>query len=109
VIKIARYILFCSLASILAGYAWQIFDSENSIAIAFKFFGWIVFLLAVGYLSTPTNSSYGKIAFSFVVIMIIGILMKVLHLAWANEVIIVALVGILITYVVMWLRETKKG
>jgi hypothetical protein len=108
VLKIVRYVLFGSLVSILAGYAWQILDPENSLAIALKFFGWIIFLLAVGYLSTPTNSIYGKIIFGTVIIMILGVIMKILHLAWANEVIVISLVGILITYATMWLREAKK-
>ena len=66
--------------------------------------------MTVGYLSTPTNSRYGKIALGFVVIMITGIVMKILHLAWANEIIGVSLIGVLITYATMWFMENKaKG
>ena len=108
IIKLARLTLIGSLGTILTGYAWLFFEPQNSVAIAFKFFGWITFLLAVGYLSTPTNSKYGKISFGFVVIMIIGIVMKVLHLAWANELILVGIAGVIFTYVIMWLRESKK-
>jgi hypothetical protein len=96
-----------SLAACIAGSIWSRTDPTNNYAFYLWFFGWISFLLVVGYFSTPSNSVFGKVAFRFVVLMVIGIVMKILHLLGGEVTIIVALVGIFATYVIMWFGKRK--
>jgi hypothetical protein len=94
-----------SFASILCGFIWKIFDPRDYMATDLYFFGWLSSLLVVGYYSTPSDSIYGKILFVFIVIMVGGILIKVMHWEYANEIIIFSLAGITGTYLVKWLKE----
>jgi hypothetical protein len=91
-----------SLASLLTGFIWKNSDSENHNAYQLYFIGWMSTLLVVGYLSTPSDSVFGKVAFGFVVFTVAGIAWKVLHLTGANEAIVIGLLGITATYAVMW-------
>jgi hypothetical protein len=84
------------------GYVLHSFYPYNDFTFELYFFGWISFMLVVGYSSTPSNSLPGKIAFACVVVMILGIVMKILHMPAANIIIVIGLVGIGLTYFVMW-------
>jgi hypothetical protein len=96
-----------SFAGVLIGLLWRRFDPGNGYGFLLYFLGWMSSLLAVGYVSTPSDSTHGKIAFGFVVLLVTGIAMKLLHLILANEIILAGVLGILITYVAMWFG--KKG
>ncbi len=96
-----------SLAAWLTGSILSRIDPNLDFAFYLSFCGWISFLLVVGYFSTPNNSVFGKVAFTFVVIMLIGIFMKILHLLGGNFTIIVGLAGILATYLIMWFGKKK--
>lgn len=96
-----------SLAAWLTGWILRRTDPDLDFGFYLSFFGWISFLLIVGYFSTPANSVFGKVAFTFVVIMVIGIIMKILHLLGGNFAIIVGLVGIFATYLIMWFGKKK--
>ena len=95
------------ITSFVIGIVWSRFDHDNHYAFLIYFNGIISSLLAVGYYSTPSNSIYGKITYGFVVLTVVGIAFKILHYLWANEMIIVGLLGISITYVWMWIRSQK--
>jgi hypothetical protein len=99
--------IITSFVAILIGIVWSRFDHDNNYAFLIYFNGIISSLLAVGYYSTPSNSIYGKITYGFVVLTVVGIAFKILHL-WANEMIVVGLLGISITYVLMWIRSHKS-
>jgi hypothetical protein len=86
----------------LVGGVWKHFSPDSALAILLYFFGWISTLLVVGFFSTPSNSIHGKIAFAFVGLTVVGVVLKVLHLPAGNEVIVVGLLGIGATYTVMW-------
>jgi hypothetical protein len=96
-----------SFLSILVGGVWSNFDPGRNLAFHLYFDGIISSLLSVGYYSTPSNSLYGKIAYGFVVITVCGIAFKILHFLWANEMIVIGLLGIFVTYVLMWVRTRK--
>jgi hypothetical protein len=96
-----------SVATLIIGHFWRKADPGNETSFILYFFGWIATLLTVGYASTPTGSIFGKVSFAFVCIMVIGIAFKILHYTAANELIVVGLLGIVITYSVMWLKERK--
>lgn len=96
-----------SLATCIGGFIWSRFDPSNAYSFNLFFFGWLSSLLVVGYASTPSDSLFGKIAFGFVVIMVIGIGMKILHLFAANVIIVVGLLGIFSTYGVMWFGSKR--
>jgi hypothetical protein len=96
-----------SLATLLIGYLWKISDPANNTAFILYFGGWIASLIVVGYVSTPTDSLFGKISFVFVIIMVVGIACKITHFPFANTLIIVGLAGIMITYAIMWLKSDK--
>jgi hypothetical protein len=95
------------MVMLLLAYAWKAFDPDNNIAFIVHFSGWLASLLAAGYFSTPSNSTIGKVAFGFVILIVAGIAMKILHLTGANNIIISGLAGIFITYAVMWFREKR--
>jgi hypothetical protein len=84
-------------------------DDTSDLGIGLFLFGWVSSLLAIGYYSTPSDSIFGKIAFSFVVVMVAGILFKMLHLMGANIMIIIGLAGIVAVYALMWFREKKTS
>lgn len=97
-----------SLTACIAGFIWSRFDPyNNEYAFNLFFFGWLASLVVVGYASTPSDSLSGKIAFGFVVIMVTGIGMKMLHLFAANVIIVVGLLGIFATYGVMWFGSKR--
>ena len=99
--------LIISVIVWLAG--WFLKDSIGLIDMPFPlyFFGWISMFLSIGYLSTPQNSIFGKIAFGFVIVMVTGIAFKMLHLPGGNEIILFGLVGLLATYITMWMEKKK--
>ncbi len=99
--------MIVSLAALVAGAIWKHSVPDNSIASQLYFIGWMSTLLAVGYLSTPSNSVFGKITFVCVVLTVAGIAMKVLHLVGANSVIIIGLLGGVSTYILMWVRKKE--
>jgi len=103
--KLPVVLTFLSLAVLVAGLSWKHSDPGNSIAIGLYFIGWMSTLLAVGYVSTPSNSGFGKVTFGCVVLTMTGIAMKVFHILGANSVIIIGLLAGVSTYVVMWVRE----
>src|SRR5262245_10133230 len=106
--KLVRTWIILSFAAHIAGRIWIGLDeSANDLAYHLSFNGLLSSLLAVGYYSTPSDSVYGKIAFAFVVIMVIGIAFKILHYEGADAMIIIGLAGIFVTYLVMWLREKR--
>jgi hypothetical protein len=84
---------------------WKYIQPADAIAPLVYFFGLISSLLAVGYYSTPTGSVFGKVAYGFVVVTVAGIVMKVLHVVFANETIVAGLAGIAITFIIMWVRK----
>ena len=103
-----KLVIICfviSLSMLVGGAVWKAFDPESDTAILVYFQGWIASLLAVGYMSTPNDSIYGKIAFAFVCIIVAGVVMKFLHLQAANEIIIGGLLGLGSTYVVRAFKE----
>lgn len=102
------WIIISAVAAVV-GYIWSRYDIGNGMAVSLYMLGWTSSLLAVGYHSTPSNSVFGKIAFVFVIIMVSGIMMKILHLLGANEIIIGGLLGIAVTYLVMWFGKKKNG
>jgi hypothetical protein len=106
--KLVRTWIILSFVALIAGRIWSNADtSVNNFAFHLYFDGLLSSLLAVGYYSTPSSSVYGKIAFAFVVIMVIGIASKILHYDGADAMIIIGLAGIFVTYLVMWLREKR--
>jgi FtsH-binding integral membrane protein len=94
-----------SITICLGGLLWKYIQPADPIAPLVYFFGLISSLLAVGYYSTPTGSLFGKVAYSFVVVTVVGIVMKVLHVVYANEMIAAGLAGIAITFIIMWVRK----
>ena len=99
--------IILSFLSILAGGVWSHFNADSKYAFHLYFDGILSSLLSVGYYSTPSNSLYGKIAYGFVGITVCGIAFKILHFLWANEMIVIGLLGIFVTYVLMWVRKRK--
>jgi hypothetical protein len=97
-------IAFCAW---IIGFMWMRLDKEGYGFLLFTV-GWIATLLVIGYHSTPSNSIYGKSAFGFVVVMVCGILFKILHFAYGDEIIILSLVGISGTYLAMWLKKKPQ-
>ena len=96
-----------SLAAWISGFIWNRSEPDHNYAFHLFFFGWIAFLLVIGYFSTPSNSIFGKVAFGFVVIMVIGIATKMLNLLGANTMIVVGLLGIFATYLKMWFGQKR--
>jgi hypothetical protein len=94
-----------SITICLGGLLWKYIQPADAIAPLVYFFGLISSLLAVGYYSTPTGSVFGKVAYGFVVVTVAGIVMKVLHVVFANETIVAGLAGIAITFIIMWVRK----
>ena len=90
--------ILLSVLSYIAGLTLRAFDPENPVAIYLKFAGWVSFILAVGIISKPSHPLIGKIFFSFVMVMTIGVCLKVFHLLYANEIIIIGLAGMAISY-----------
>jgi len=98
-----------SIAVLITGIIWRLIDPENSIAFLLYFIGWLLTLLVIGYFSTPSNSSFGKIAFGFVVLMVMGIASKILHFLGGDVMIIAGLTGLGVTYVAMWYKKKKQA
>ena len=98
-----------SVSMWLTGIIWENFDPNNSFAFLLKFLGWVSALLAVGYLSTPSNSRIGKVAFGGVFVTVSGIAMKLLHLPGANALIILGLLVITTTYFALWFGKKFKS
>ena len=94
--------------SVLTWLGGSALNRGNEFRYILILIGGASFLLAIGYVSTPSKSGFGKILFGFVVLMVAGINMKIFHLSPSNELIIAALVGIAITYAVMWSRKNNK-
>jgi len=90
-----------SVAALVGGYVWRKSDPENH-SNDLYFIGWMSTLLVVGYHCTPSHSVYGKFAFGCVALMVIGIAMKIFHLTFANEAIVIGLLGIVASYAAMW-------
>jgi hypothetical protein len=105
--KLVLIWIISSFVAILLGAIWTGFDRESNHAFNLYFGGIISSLLSVGYYSTPSNSIYGKISFAFVVITVVGIVFKILHYFWGNEIIVIGLAGIFGTYIWMWAREKR--
>jgi small-conductance mechanosensitive channel len=106
--KILIVWIIISICLAIAGWLWSRIDARNAIAMIVFFLGGISSLLAVGYYSTPSNSIYGKVAFGFVIVIVIGIVFKILHLEGADLAIICGLCGVCMTYILIWIR-TPKG
>jgi hypothetical protein len=100
--KTLRILTVISAIAWAGGYVFHNFYPDNDFIFSLYFFGWISFMLVVGYSSTPSSSLPGKVAFACVVVMILGIVMKILHMPGANIIIVVGLLGIGLTYFVMW-------
>jgi uncharacterized membrane protein YccC len=103
-----RWIL-ASVAVYLAGSVWRWADPENFTGTDLKIIGWLSFLVAVGFAVRPSNPWLGRIFFTFVVVMTIGLCVKIFHLAFANEIIIAGLSGMVVTYVWPLVSEGKVG
>ena len=93
-----------SFLTLITGCVWRHLDSNSEIAIVAYILGLISSLLAVGYYSTPSHSIYGKIAFTCVIIVVSGMIMKILHWVGANEVMVIGLAGIGFTFAFMKLK-----
>ena len=106
--KLVSFWIIISFAAIAIGFVWSRLDHDNHFAFLIYFNGWISSLLAIGYYSTPSNSMFGKIIYGFVVLTVVGIAFKILHYTGANEMIIVGLIGISITYVWMWIKSMSN-
>jgi hypothetical protein len=96
-----------SFFGILVSYAWTQIDPENYFPDVLNFCSWLSSLLAVGYMSTPSGSWHGKLAFIGTVVIVIGITFKVLHLPGGNELILSGLAGTGVAYVFLW-RKRKQ-
>jgi hypothetical protein len=100
-----KVILGIPFALILLGVVGRQFDPQNSVAFIFYLTGWLSSLIVVGYFSTPSNSLLGKICFGFVIVMTLGVLFKMLHFLGGNELIVVGLIGVVVTYGLWWFRK----
>ncbi len=90
-------------------YLWSLTDPESATAVSTYFATWIIFLLALGYASTPSGSWCGKTAFLFVVVIVVGLTFKVLHFLGATEILVFGLIGLAATYAIMWVRTQRQG
>jgi hypothetical protein len=72
------------------------------------FCSWLSSLLAIGYLSTPSGSWNGKLAFTGVCVMVIGIGFKLLHLPGANVLIIAGIAVIGTVYIFLWIKNRSS-
>jgi hypothetical protein len=80
-------------------------DPENKILFGVCLVAWFISLFVVAYVSTPSNSMYGKIAFVSMVVAMIGIAFKILQFTdHANVIITVGLVGVVGAYGIMWFK-----
>jgi hypothetical protein len=105
-----KIVLGCFLVSIMmiaSGLIWRAVESENSNASLLYTVGWLMSLLVIGYYCTPTGTTFGKIAFAAVVVLVIGIGMKAFVITGANKVIVGALLTLAITYAKMWMKAQK--
>lgn len=98
-------LVIVSLAIWMAGLVWTQIDPDNSNGFFVYLFGWIISLLAIGYVSTPSNSWYGKISFTGVIVMVFGVAFKILHWTGANEMIVIGILTIGCTFITMWIKE----
>jgi hypothetical protein len=71
-----------------------------------RFGGWLSFLLALGFFSTPSGTP-GTITFGWVIVMVTGIAFKVLHFTGGNAIIMTGLFGILITFSWIWFSRKR--
>ena len=94
-----------SFSGVIISYAWQYFDPEFFMLYEIRFLSWLSSLLAVGYLSTPSGSWQGKVAFAGVCFVVSGIAMKILHLPAANVLIIAGLAIIVLAYSLLWIKK----
>lgn len=101
------WIMF-SFLGIIVSYIWSQADPDNYFSDILNITSWISALLAVGYVSTPSGSWHGKLAFVGTVVMVIGITFKILHLPAANALIISGLSGISVAYAFLWTRNRKR-
>jgi hypothetical protein len=91
----------------IAGNVLREFEPGSSFAIPLSLLGWTSFLLALGYACTPSGP-YGKVAFAGVVVMVAGILMKTLHLDYANASIITGLFVLITSYLLKWMLRSDR-
>jgi hypothetical protein len=98
-----------SFLGVIVSYIWMQIEPDNYDVSTLSFYSWLSSLLAVGYLSTPTGSWHGKVAFAGVVIMVIGIGFKILNLPGANGLIIAGLATIAATYLFDWMKKRRTS
>lgn len=94
-----------SFAGLLFSYICEYFDPEFFMLYEIRFLSWLSSLLAVGYLSTPSGSWHGKLAFTGVCMMVTGIAMKILHLPASDVSIIAGLAIIVLAYLLLWIKK----
>lgn len=95
-------LIIISFGATLVSYGFMQFDSGSGISFLIFFLSFLSSLILVGYVSTPSGSWQGKLAFAGVCVMVAGISMKVLHLPAAQELIILGLVIIGLAYILLW-------
>jgi hypothetical protein len=96
-----------SFLVLFASYIWQWIDPENYDAPTATFCAWLSSLMAIGYLSTPSGSWYGKAAFAGVCVMVLGIGFKILHLPASNVLIVIGLAIITFSYLLPRIKNKK--
>jgi hypothetical protein len=82
---------------------------ENEILFLALLAAWFISLLVIAYVSTPSNSILGKIIFGCTVTAIAGVAFKLLHLNYADALIIVGLVGVVGGYGIIWFRSNADS
>jgi uncharacterized membrane protein YeiH len=66
-----------------------------------------IFLVGAG-IRLHSFRPYGKVAFAAVVVMVAGILMKTLHLDYANASIITGLFVLIASYLLKWMLPAER-
>jgi hypothetical protein len=106
-----KIFLACLLVSVLliaSALCWRlIYDDDTTASLLFTA-GWLSSLLVAGYYITPSGTTFGKIAFAAVVILVTGIGMKSFHIAHGDKIIGGALFTIAFTYMKMWMKAKDK-
>lgn len=97
-----------SLAAWVVGYAGKEWLEGNEIFFGLFFFGWISSMLAIGFYSKPHHVVFGKIVYGFIILMIVGIMLKILHLMGGHELILIGLAGVVVTYAAMWFKNRRS-
>jgi hypothetical protein len=97
-----------SITGLAIGYLLTFAFPDSDPAMILRSLSWLSLILAVGYFSRPSHRVFGRTAFAGSILIAAGIVMKVLHLPYADLTLVTGLCFILFSNVAVWLRGARQ-